>query len=34
MTDAEHKLAKERQKLHDILREELFRRQLSNSQIP
>ena len=33
MTDAEHKLAKERQKLHDILREELFRRQLSNSQI-
>ena len=33
MTDEEHKLAKERQKLHDILREELFRRQLSNSQI-
>ena len=33
MTDEESRLAKERRKEHDILREELFRRQLSNSQI-
>ena len=33
MTDAESKLAEERRKVHDELRDELFRRQLSNSQI-
>ena len=33
MTDEERQRDEERRKLHDALRDELFRRQLSNSQI-